>query len=600
MDKKTLIAVVISVVVIIGSMIVQSVFFPTPQPAAPAPQTAAPSPAVEPSGPGASGGEVRPAETGGGTAPSAPAVAAAAAAEEPIREETFSLETNVFRVTFSNRGAVVTSIQLKEYRNADGSPVEMVVNNDTDRYPFHVQFGDLDTRPEYALFRYERALAEPRVEFTRQFVAPSGVPFTLRKTYLFKPNDYLMEMQIAIENTVNEYPALDFQGLAYTVGYGPQIGPRFQKLDKRSDFRSYLTYSEGKKRDIKPAKDRPVVIEDRVSWAAIAGKYFTVIGVPDATAYRVIYDSRPLEGVPERSSLYFGRPALKSSKTTDVFRFYIGPKKREILTRYNDPQKNGFATQDLHFEETASSSPLLGWLANILQFFLELFYRVIPNYGVAILLLTLLIKVVLWPLTQKSFESTSKMQTLNPKLTDIRERYKNNPQRMNQEIAELYKREGINPLGGCLPMLLQLPIFFALYSLLNSHFELRGAGFIPGWINDLSAPESVWNFAPFSIPIVGWQDLRILPFIMLGTTFLQSRLTQAPGGASGGQMKMMMYFMPLMFFFILYDMPSGLVLYWTAQNVLSIFQQMYINSRQRRAPAGGGAAGSGVKPRGRN
>ncbi len=590
MDKKTLLAVVLSVVVIVGSMLVSSVFFPSPNRPAPLP------PPTESPAPAAATQAQTPTASAGQAAPSAGVAVGEEALPEEIREETLTINTNVFRVTLSNRGAVATSIQLKNYRNTDGKPVEMVVSRDTDRYPFFVYFGDPATPPEYTLFHVERSVSEPRVTFWRQFRSPTGVPFILRKTFSFKPDDYLMEVQVTIENSANEYPQLDWQGLAYTIGFDPQIGPDFVKLDKKSDYRNYMVLAEAKKRTIGLPKEGVKTLEERVAWASIVGKYFTVIGVPDATPYRITFDGQVLNGLTDRSSLLFGRPLLKSSKNTDVFRFYIGPKKREILARYNDPQKNGFRTEGLRFEETVPTSPLLGWLANILKFFLELFYRVVPNYGVAILLLTVLIKIVFWPLTHKSFESTSKMQALTPKLNELRAKHKNNPQKLNEEMAKLYKQEGVSPLGGCLPLLLQMPILFAMYALLNDFFDLRGATFIPGWINDLSVPEAVLTFAPVNLLFWQLSALRVLPFIMLVTTFLQSRLSQTPSaGSSAGQMKAMMYLMPLVFFFIMYDLPSGLVLYWTAQNFLSIFQQMWINRKMKKpAPA---LAPQGVSPR---
>jgi YidC/Oxa1 family membrane protein insertase len=173
------------------------------------------------------------------------------------------------------------------------------------------------------------------------------------------------------------------------------------------------------------------------------------------------------------------------------------------------------------------------------------------------------------------------MQTLNPKIEELKAKYKDNPQKMQAETAALYKKEGINPMSGCLPMLIQMPIFFALYGLLNNHFELRGAEFIAGWINDLASPESIISFYPLKLPILGWSDLRLLPFLMLGATFLQQKISQNPS-AGAGQMKMLMLALPLVFFFVLYEMPSGLVLYWTVQNFLSVFQQIYINYTQKK------------------
>ena len=136
-------------------------------------------------------------------------------------------------------------------------------------------------------------------------------------------------------------------------------------------------------------------------------------------------------------------------------------------------------------------------------------------------------------------------------------------------------------MGGCLPMALQIPVFFALYGLLNNHFDLRGATFLYPWIADLSAPESIWNFAPFKLPFVGWSDLRLLPIIFVGSQIISTKFTQAQGTQSNSQMKMFTLAMPIVFFFILYDMPSGLLLYWIVTNILSTGQQIFINRKNK-------------------
>jgi YidC/Oxa1 family membrane protein insertase len=170
------------------------------------------------------------------------------------------------------------------------------------------------------------------------------------------------------------------------------------------------------------------------------------------------------------------------------------------------------------------------------------------------------------------------MQTLSPKIKEIQAKYKDNPQKMNAEMAELYKKEGYNPLSGCLPMLLQLPIFFAMYNLFNNYFDLRNAMFIPGWIPNLSVPEAIWVFPDgFKLPLLGWTALRLLPFIYVGSQLLYGKVTQTPDQQSNTQMKMMLYVMPLVFFFILYDVPSGLLIYWIFSNLLTLVQQMVIN-----------------------
>ncbi|HEQ71064.1 MAG TPA: membrane protein insertase YidC, partial [Spirochaetia bacterium] len=164
----------------------------------------------------------------------------------------------------------------------------------------------------------------------------------------------------------------------------------------------------------------------------------------------------------------------------------------------------------------------------------------------------------------------------------LRAKFKDDPKRLNLEMAALYKKEGVSPLGGCLPQLLQLPIMIGLYVLFNEHFALKNAVFIPGWIDDLSVPESIARL-PFTIPILGWNYLRLLPIIMLGTQLLSTFFTQAQTSAGDNRMKYLPYVMMGVFFFILYNLPSGLVLYWTVQNILTVFQMMlqrYVSERK--------------------
>jgi YidC/Oxa1 family membrane protein insertase len=577
MDKNTVIAVALSVVVIIGSMTLQAKFFPPseqPEAAAPAAtQSEQPAETTAPAGQPAAPMSVQPA-------------AVLPPLEEALEEETIRMETGVFDLTFSNRGAVLTSAQLKDYVNTDGSPVEMVLTEESGRYPFSLQLGSYTELKEQAaeqLFYHTESLTGERIDFYRDFYGRTGIPFRLTKSFLFKPDDYMIEVQVTIENSINDIPVLSDDDIAYSLAVGPQIGPEYKKLDRRNEYRMYITYANGKKKTVKVSKDGVTALDERVNWASVCGKYFALIALPDATDYRISYDTRTLSGLNDQSSLIFERPELKSAKQVDSYRFFIGPKDPRILARYNDADKNAYGLESRHFEETATSSMIIRPLAKLLKLIMELFYAIIPNYGIAILLTTLLIKIVLFPLTHKSFESTARMQTLQPKMAELREKYKSNPQKMNQEVAALYKKEGVNPLGGCLPLLLQMPIFFGMYNLLSTHFDLRGATFIAGWITDLSAPESIWDFSNLlanGLPFVHWQNLRLLPLIMVATTFLQSKLTQAPD-ASNKNMKMMTYMMPIMFFFILYEMPSGLVLYWTVQNILTVFQQMYTNHRRK-------------------
>lgn len=579
MDKNTIIAIILSVVIVSTGFMIQSLFFAPKTQQSTKTETVASKPESKTETQAAKD-ERSGSESYANAKPVGNGIVALDAPELTATE--IHAETDVFDMSFSNKGGVMTSLKLKKHRDGD-KPLELIKRGSPDQAAFTVAFGTPDAPPIDVLFAHRiRRNAKGNVEsieFERDFAPAGGVPFTLRKTYVFHDDDYLVELRIAIENSIKEYPDLDQNGWAYTLAFGPQIGPEFTKLDGRYEYRNFYTYTSGKKTQAK-LKGGVFEVFDRVSWVALAGKYFTVIGVPDATQYRITFSNKPVEGLTDAAHIYFTRPLIKSSKNEDVFRFYMGPKSSAELSRYNDAAKNGFGLSGLSLEKAMDSGSILGWLEWILQKILQLFYMLIPNYGVAIVLLTVFIKALLYPLTKKSMYSTSKMQTLSPKIADLQKKYKDNPQRLNQEMAALYKREGISPLSGCLPLLLQMPVFFALYGLLNKHFELRGAMFIPGWITDLSAPESIFNFAPVSIPLIK-SDIRLLPIIFVATQIIYGKMTANPNAAGSGgmNMKLITYVMPIVFFFILYDAPSGLLVYWIMTNILSYIQQIYLNKK---------------------
>jgi len=603
MDRKTLLAVVISVVIIVAGMLITPLLSPPkpasgPEATAPQAQSQEPAPAGAPaSGSTASNGQAAAAQTAAQKPGSAPAAAAAApgrvvplpdSAPPASQSATFVRETDQYILTFAAQGATLSSVKLKKYKNDDGSPVEMLLlpaSATTGEMPFALSFGDYTAEQLAVPFAMKESGSTNQsiYDFSRTFLSPTGIPFTLHKTYVFDKDEYLFELRVTIQNSINDFPSLNFGGFAYTLTMGPQIGPHYLKLDGRNEFRNYAYWADNKRQDPGVKMGSFKELDKDFTWTAVVGKYFTAIAQPVSTSYHVVFDSRPLVPGFDRSTISFERPPLQSPSTTDTFRFYLGPMKKEILANYNDSSKNQFAISGLHADEVVTSSILIGWLANIMKYILDFFFLLIPNYGIAIILLTLVTKLVFLPLTFSSSESMAKMAALNPKMAEIRARLKDKPDKMNQEIAALYKREKVNPLSGCLPLLLQMPVFFALYNLLNSHFELRGAMFIPGWIPDLSAPEAILTFG-FAIPLVGWTALRALPLLMVASQILSSRFTQ-PSSApqqGGAQAKLMMYALPIVFLFILYDMPSGLVLYWTVQNILSTAQQVYINNLRKK------------------
>ena len=573
MEKRTLLAIVLSLVVMVGFLWLQSILYPAPEPKPPSEQASqsqatgvesvSPAPATE-----------RIDEPQGTQVSSLPE-----AAVEEIREETVVVETDLLWVVLSNAGGDIVSFRLKNHLD-HGEPVEMIFAGSSGSQAFAIALGNMEdviakrVLPINSNFRIRR-ISNLIVEFSRDFLNPSGGSFTLVKRYEFKPGEYMFELTIGL-NGGNSTDSFNFRGAAYTLAFGPQIGPGFEKLDQRYEYRRYMTY-KGKLKTEKVNERDPLIIETQPAWAAITGKYFALIALPYANQYSLAFYASPESGIPNASRLYISRPAYNSSRLEDKYHFYLGPKNQETLSTYNRGD-NGFKLFDTDLFEIANSKGFLAPLEKVLKWLLQIFYMVIPNYGVAIILVTLVVRLLMFPLTKKGSESTLRMQALSPKIKEIQTKYKDNPQKMNAEMAEFYRKEGYNPLSGCLPMIIQIPIFFAMYNLFNNHFDLRGAMFIPGWIPDLSAPEAIYNFPNgFKLPFLGWTAIRLLPFIYVGSQLLYGKVTQTPDQQGNSQMKIMLYVMPIVFFFILYDVPSGLLIYWIMSNVLTLVQQVIIN-----------------------
>ena len=234
---------------------------------------------------------------------------------------------------------------------------------------------------------------------------------------------------------------------------------------------------------------------------------------------------------------------------------YVGPQDYKII--------NGLG---VGLEKTMN----LGWalfrpLGRLITWSLTKMYAIIPNYGLVVIIFAVLVKLLLNPLTKQSFVSNKKMQALQPEIQKLKEKFKNDPQKANRAQMQLFKDRGVNPMGGCLPLLLQMPILISFFTVFRSTIEFRGAPFF-GWITDLSAPDTLMTVA--GLPI------NILPVLMGGTMFLQQKLMATPG--AGGQQKFMLYFMNVFFLFLFYSFPSGLNLYYSVFNVLSIVQQKYL------------------------
>lgn len=293
-----------------------------------------------------------------------------------------------------------------------------------------------------------------------------------------------------------------------------------------------------------------------VKFIGLRDQYFSVILDPledNASAFIKKIDA-------QHSSVSLVTPEfvlLPQQAKTLAFRIYLGPQELRILNALNPDWTN-----IMHYGT-------FDFISQLLLQLLEFFYRLVHNWGTAIVLLSLAIYLFLFPLSLKQMRSMKQMQVIQPKVEALRNLYKSNPQRLNKEIMELYRQNKVNPLGGCLPIVIQIPIFFALYQALIRAIALKGANFL--WIKDLSAPDRLF-ILPASLPIIG-KEINLLPLLMTAGMFLQQKWSTVSTASSAQQQKMMLVLFPLMFGLIFYRMPAGLVLYWFINSMLMLVYQ---------------------------
>ena len=312
-------------------------------------------------------------------------------------------------------------------------------------------------------------------------------------------------------------------------------------------------------------------------WVDVKNQFFTMILTPTTNTLAVGFERGPApvpafwqsKVLPQGVTAWAMLPPSAVS-TTGVeryeFRYYAGPKELDRLATLGQGQ------------EEVLNFGFWGFFSVILLKSMKFFYQIIPNYGVSIIIITVIIKLLFWPIQSKSIRSMKEMQKFQPLVAKLKEKYKDDPQRLNQETMRLYKEHKINPFGGCLPMLVQIPVFFALFAMLRSAIELRGAPFL--WIKDLSQPDTIFHVAGF--------PLNPLPVAMTIASVWQMKLTPQTGDT---QQQKMMAFMPLMMLFFFYTTSSGLVLYWTVQQLLSVLQQWWSLRQPRDSQGQPGAAG---------
>ena len=582
MDKNTIWAIVLSSLVLFASFFIQSKFFSKPQPAentevqSQTLQNTANTPSAVNAVQGSDAMRLSAADSA-----EEPAEDEDAAGEEVLEEREYVIETKTIKVRFTNRGGDIIGYELKDHSDG-GTPVQMAENISPTNRAFALAFGGAANTIVNDLFN-AKIIDDRTIGFYKKFSVTNSTggrdSFTLVKQYTFDPEEYVFKLDITIDGAKN-MNGLAFGDAAYTLRSSPQIGPYYNPKVDRYERRTFIFYTKEKVKKLNLSNGQVKVYDKGFSWAGIAGKYFVQQVVPLASSaiQSASYSTKNEVDNFQDAQLLLVRAPVSGSFAQDSYYVYMGPKVEKNLGIYNNAAENNWKLSNLKLDE-ALGSGWLSWLETFLKFLMEFFYKLIPNWGVSIILMTILLKVAMFPLTKKSSVSTLKMQELQPRIKEIQDKYKNNPEKMNAEMGKFYKEAGYNPLSGCLPLLIQFPLIFAMFNLFNNYFEFRGAMFIPGWIPDLSVGDSIYIFPP-TIPLIGGSALRLLPIIYVASQLLFTKITQtASANAAGGgnSMKLMMYGMPLFFFFMFYNAPAGLLLYWTVSNFLQLIQQMFIN-----------------------
>ncbi len=445
---------------------------------------------------------------------------------ESITGEDVIVETDLYKAVFSTKGAVIKEWELKRYKDKAGTPV--ILLKTTGNIPplsllFEGEGRDLPQRLIYKVNTYKLVLtgsSEDRGELV--FIA-TYQEISIRKKFIFYNGLYKVDLSIETFNTPS-----------YLLPIGTDFGI-FDREDRAHKGPVILINSDRKQFDEKLNGERYFM--DGIRWIAQEDKYFTAAIVPMSE----------IEGASIWKEGNTTEIALKLKSRKNNFVLYAGPKEYDGLKRLN-----------LGLEHIID----FGWFSIVampLFWVLKFFYSFLGNYGWAIILLTIIVRIPFIPLMHKSQQSMKKMQALQPMMAEIKEKYKKDPQKMQKELTELYKRHKVNPVGGCLPMILQIPIFIALYNVLLNAIELRGAPFI-FWIKDLSVKDPYY----------------ILPIVMGISMVIQQKMT--PSSMDPRQAKIMML-MPIVFTFLFLTFPSGLVLYWLVNNILAIVQQYYANKK---------------------
>ncbi|MDI6800617.1 MAG: membrane protein insertase YidC [Thermodesulfovibrionales bacterium] len=444
-------------------------------------------------------------------------------------EKEIKVEGELYAAVFSTKGGTMKRIELKKHKDKAGNII--VLKGDNLLLPLSIgsddsfQLSGVNFATNAKDIRLDSSAKTATLVFEH-----SSAGHSIRRTYSFYNDNYGIDLKDEVSGLDSYWITTGKDFGIYEKDDSEHFGPVVLKDAERMEF------TEKKLKESKSFKEG-------VKWIAQEDKYFFSSIVPRS----------PIAETKVWSKNGDALAAIKLGAGTNKYLIYAGPKEYDRLKKFGVGLEH---IVDFGF---------FSILARPLFWLMKLFYNVLPNYGIAIIILTIIVRIPFIPLINKGQKSMKRLQEIQPKMAEIKEKYKNDPQRMQRETMELYKKHKVNPVGGCLPMLLQIPVFFALYKVLLIAIELRGSPFML-WIKDLSAKDPYY----------------ILPIVMGVTMVIQQKMT--PSAMEPTQQKIMMI-LPVVFTFMFLTFPSGLVLYWLVNNVLSIAQQFYMNKQLARQSA---------------
>ena len=595
MDRRTFLAFGLILLILLGSQYLMKKLYPEPEPTelvAEERPDMVNRPATEPTVPA----DVAPLTTTGDPEIGNPADEPVLTAEDALRPvsepvpRTVTVTTPLYRLTLDTTGGRIVGWEGLTFGYHAGGNVQLVPEDilafSEDALLFRTAEMDLGT----AVFRTGQSevhLGTDDAPVTLEMFVSLAGGMEVRKTFVFTADTYNIRVSyalVAVDGGPTRH-SLDMLGRPqdFRFGWNQGVAPteRVQRLEEAS-MRSLLRvgdeYVYKKRQGLKKNLEKvEAQLRGSVHFAGVQNRYFAVIGIGPQEQGEPVEGTARLGGDQDRMAQSWtltvpARAGVGGEIATADLDLYIGPQVAELLAVY-----------DQGLEKTMD----LGWklfrpLAEAVLWLLAFMYQYIPNYGVIIIIFSVLTKLAFYPLTQTSTKSMKKMQELQPKMKALQEKYKNDKDKLNQATMALYKEEKVNPLSGCLPLLVQSPVFIALYQGLSHTIALRGQPFVL-WMTDLSQPDALTQL-PFALPILG-SDLNVLPILMSVAMYFQTKMT--PTAGAGGQMAAMNTMMPLIMVFIFYNMPSGLVLYWLVNTIMQGYQSWRIH---QTAPSKGAQA----------